>query len=561
MPAQIDTFQPEKRTVGVLLSSTSPPIRVPDYQRDYSWEHEQVSEFWEDLTAFAGAPSSFALTGKEYFLGAAVLVNNGTYHLLLDGQQRLATATILLAAIRDKMRSFNTNAAEQIQSNYITFEDYITGGRVFKIELNLFDRSFFRDYIQSYPRVVTTTAAKKSHQLIQYAYEFFSQKLDEVWASAGSGKNGFEWVGHLSIALREHMSLVTVTSTNEKSAASIFSTLNDRGIGLSTVDLIRSYVLQQTHPTKREETIQCWDAMFDSCGTNFAAESLIRMSWVAQYGDVKTRALYKIVSDDVPENTSPLDYSRRLRDDAALYRNFREGDVEDDETEEYWLALRTLRFNAGYSLLIAAEHGLKSAEERKNIAKALVALVIRYNIVSNLDRAKIESTVYSAAKALSDALGFEAALVLLLSISPSEAVFNNGFETLAFSSSNIGVARYLLRCFNNDLAATEEVSVGGPDKVHVEHIYPQNPPPDRRWKNHARMVGRIGNLTLLDKGLNTYIKNADFPTKKEKAYKTSKLEITQELLEFTDWDEGLVIKRQQTFAALAEKIWPQGLLD
>jgi hypothetical protein len=74
------------------------------------------------------------------------------------------------------------------------------------------------------------------------------------------------------------------------------------------------------------------------------------------------------------------------------------------------------------------------------------------------------------------------------------------------------------------------------------------------------MVGRIGNLTLLDKGLNTSIKNADFPTKKEKAYKTSKLEITQELLEFPDWDEGLVNKRQQKFAALAEKLWPQGLL-
>jgi hypothetical protein len=101
----------------------------------------------------------------------------------------------------------------------------------------------------------------------------------------------------------------------------------------------------------------------------------------------------------------PLDYSRRLRDDAALYRAFREGDVEDDETEEYWLALRTLRFNAGYSLLIAAEHGLKSADEKKKLAKALVALVIRYNIVSNLDRAKIESTVYSAAKALSDGTG------------------------------------------------------------------------------------------------------------------------------------------------------------
>jgi hypothetical protein len=324
--------------------------------------------------------------------------------------------------------------------------------------------------------------------------------------------------------------------------------------------LIRSYVLQQTHPTKIDEAIQYWDATFVSCGTTLAAEALIRMSWVAQHGDVKARALYKIVSDNVPDTISALDYSRRLRDDAALYRKFREGEADDDETEEYWLALRTLRFNVGYSLLIAAEHDLTSADEKKNLARALVSLVIRYNIVANLDRAKIESVVYSAAKALSDGKGITAALELLLAISPSESVFATGFETLTFSASNIGVARYLLRCFNNELAATEEVSISGPDKVHVEHIYPQNPPQERRLQNHARVVGRIGNLTLLDKALNTNIKNADFPTKKDKAYATSKIEITQELLNFSDWDEGAIAARQQQFAGLAEKIWPQALL-
>src|ERR1700728_4253951 len=132
----IDTFQPEKRALGQLLSSTSPPIRVPDFQRDFSWEDSQVTEFWDDLIAFGGNdPASAKLTGKEYFLGAAVLVNNGSYHLLLDGQQRLATTTILLSALRDKMAEYNENAARQIQDLYIAFEDHLTGERVFKIQL------------------------------------------------------------------------------------------------------------------------------------------------------------------------------------------------------------------------------------------------------------------------------------------------------------------------------------------------------------------------------------------------------------------------------------------
>jgi uncharacterized protein with ParB-like and HNH nuclease domain len=151
MSKEIDTFHPEKRTLGQILSSTSPPIRVPDYQRDFSWKEDQVSEFWSDLIGFSGHNPQVELAGKEYFLGAAVLVNNGTFHLLLDGQQRLATATILLAALRDKVLEYKKDAAQQIQDHYISFEDQLSGKRVFKIELNVFDRSFFRDYIQAFP--------------------------------------------------------------------------------------------------------------------------------------------------------------------------------------------------------------------------------------------------------------------------------------------------------------------------------------------------------------------------------------------------------------------------
>ena len=184
MAVDIDTFQPEKRNLGQILSSTSPPIRVPDYQRDFSWKAEQITDFWSDLTGFGGSDPRSKLTGKEYFLGAAVLVNNGAYHLLLDGQQRLATSTILLAALRDEIKEYSTNAAQQIQDQYIAFEDHLTGERVFKIELNLFDRQFFRDYIQCFPRLAETKPLKYSHQLISKASAFFRERITEGWEMA-----------------------------------------------------------------------------------------------------------------------------------------------------------------------------------------------------------------------------------------------------------------------------------------------------------------------------------------------------------------------------------------
>jgi hypothetical protein len=545
--ASIDTFQPDKRTLGLILSSTSPPIRVPDYQRDYSWEKQQVEEFWTDLTEFGGNPPA-SLVGKEYFLGAAVLVNNGTYHLLLDGQQRLATATILLAALRDKIGEFSRDAANQIQANYITFEDHLTGERVFKVQMNLFDRNFFRDFIQVSPRISETRPSKKSHFLIKNAYEFFALKISEGWSAAGSNKRGFEWAAHIAQILREHMVLVTVISNNEKSANLIFATLNDRGIGLSTVDLIRSLVLQQAPDSHRQEIIECWDAMFNSCGKDLAAETLIRMSWVAQHGDVKSRSLYKIVSEALDDDITSLGY-----------RQFRDADADDGEVQENLIALRTLKFNACYPLLFSAERQL-TPEENKNLINALVALVIRHNIVCGLDRAKIESTVYATAKMLSDGGDYGLALRALQNISPSTTQFSGSFEKLAFSKSDHSIARYLLTCFDSQLATTQEVTVAGANRVHIEHIYPQTPLPQNCWENHDQYVRLIGNMTLLDKRLNESIKNADFVTKKASAYVDSRLEVTKALLQYDSWSPQQIAERQAMFCELAQTIWPATLI-
>lgn len=560
MAVEFESFQPEKRTLGQILSSTSPPIRVPDYQRDFSWAEKQVSEFWSDLIAFGGNDPEVALTGKEYFLGAAVLVNNGTYHLLLDGQQRLATSTILLAALRDKMKAeFKEDAAKQIEDQYIVFEDHLSGERVSKIELNIFDRAFFRDYIQAFPRVADVNPSKKSHRLISQAYDYFRQRIAEGWENAGGGRRGFEWAKHVTLTLRQHVALVTVVSNNERSASLIFATLNDRGIGLSTVDLIRSWVLQRAHQTKREEILECWDTVFNATGPALASETLIRFSWVAQHGDVKTRALYKVVSDSLPGDVDALNYSRRLRQDSLLYRQFRDGDSDDNELQDYWLALRILKFNAGYPLLLSAHHKLL-ADEQKNLAKALVALAIRHNIICDLDRAKLESLVYEVAKVISDGESYNTALEALRRISPSDVQFAGSFAQVAFGKSEMSIARYLLRAVETKIETTQEVSTAGPDRVHVEHIYPQSPEASDRWIDHDKYVGRLGNLTLLDRHLNEKIKNGKFSLKKDQAYKDSRLEITRALLNFAEWTPATVEERQANLCELAQSIWPVGLV-
>ena len=211
-------------------------------------------------------------------------------------------------------------------------------------------------------------------------------------------------------------------------------------------------------------------------------------------------------------------------------------------------------------MLLAAHHKL-SPEDQKKIARALVALAIRHNIVCDLDRARFETAAYSTAQKVSNGAGCDSAIADLRAISPTAERFRSDFLLLKFSTAEHSVARYLLRAFEDKIAATMELAVAGAGKVHVEHIYPQTPPQEQRWANHGEFVNRIGNLTLLDRRLNQEIKNAAFSAKKQQAYNASRLEITKELLAYGDeWSASSIETRQIRLCELAESIWPESLI-
>lgn len=94
-------YDADRQTIGSLLATTSPRIEVPEWQRSYSWDTTQVETFWNDLLTFSDRYPANTIQGQEYFLGSIVLVTRPDAVELLDGQQRIATATILLSVLRD----------------------------------------------------------------------------------------------------------------------------------------------------------------------------------------------------------------------------------------------------------------------------------------------------------------------------------------------------------------------------------------------------------------------------------------------------------------------------
>lgn len=102
--------------------------------------------------------------------------------------------------------------------------------------------------------------------------------------------------------------------------------------------------------------------------------------------------------------------------------------------------------------------------------------------------------------------------------------------------------------------------VAGPERVHIEHIYPQTPKEGERWEEHDRYVTRLGNLTLLGRRLNEQIKNANFGLKKEQAYQNTRLALTEALLQYEAWSPETVVKRQTALCQCAREVWPEMLV-
>lgn len=189
-------YSADRRTLGELLSLTSPiqRITVPDWQRSYSWDTNEVKAFWDDLQGFDRTyPGSNAL-GHEYFLGSIVVIEKSDEYELLDGQQRLATATILLSVIRKYIATYNENAASGLERDFLVKENYTTSARIYKMKLGQYDSEFFRREVQdSYSDSdAQPTAALLSHKRIRRVKEYFDAKFQEEYERLGGGKSAYE---------------------------------------------------------------------------------------------------------------------------------------------------------------------------------------------------------------------------------------------------------------------------------------------------------------------------------------------------------------------------------
>ena len=231
-------------TVKEILQSAY--YEIPRFQRPYSWEKENLEEFWKDV---------FKSDQKDYFIGSIVTYKTGDARAVVDGQQRLTTLTILLAILRDAFDLINSvNQADGIQR---LIERYDLENKARFVLATETSYPYLQFAIQN--RVPEARRAAKGYEdeFLRGAHTFLLNQvnieLENAKAAGIQSETAIKNRRHKRIEqLRDTvlaLKLILVQLDNEDDAYLVFETLNTRGKDLTTADLLKNHLARLLRAT------------------------------------------------------------------------------------------------------------------------------------------------------------------------------------------------------------------------------------------------------------------------------------------------------------------------
>jgi Protein of unknown function DUF262/Protein of unknown function (DUF1524) len=540
--------------LGDLLQTKR--LSVPFWQRSYAWKSAQINDYWSDVSELAtDYPSSKSLAGHNHFMGAIILVGDWKAKALevLDGQQRLATSTIFLRSIANRLKSLNTattiEAAEHIENEYLRTLNRVKKTSDIHLHLGKYDDSFFQDYIVA-PKFKRPVPTKQSHARIVAAAKKFDEEL--------LGLNEARLL-HLFETVTEHFYFLYLVFPDSSDAIEIFEVLNDRGIGLSTEELVRGYILQAAKgdDISQETIVSVWDDIFDLTAEP-RGRGFLRHYWISSHDDVKARSLNRVIRTFIDSQSSPKRASVRLTADlldaSQVYSRILAHDFTDTAIASRVETLVDLGAVATFPALLSAFRtynlALKSDKAKVlEILNLLIVAFVRHRIVGQLDNSAFETAAFKFAPAIA-ARDFAKAELEVIRSMPRDPEFLAAFKS--FSIKQATQAHYLLRRIEAYKNPPNQSGIATRKDATLEHIYAQKS--KAVLSSHADLINRFGNLTLIGSGPNSSMGNVTF-AKKRARFAVSPFWITKQLAKYKTWDETAIAKRQGDLADIAVKIW------
>lgn len=528
---------------------------IPLFQRPYSWDKKNYESLWNDLMEIYEDGME-----ERHFLGSIVTKSmeatpeGVTPFLVIDGQQRLTTLTLLLAALRDAAKSTEPQLADKVHRLYLTNE-FASNDHKYKVLPTQADRQAYRILVEEGP-------SKDDRSRASGTYRYFHERIRKTRIDDASLD-----LKKLEQVIVGGLELVSITLEDADNEYRIFESLNATGTPLTQSDLLRNYFFMRLPATEHEEIYDSvWLPMQELLGG--ALESFFRYEYMSggqfvREGDVY-QAWKKRLDPLGPEEL--IERLKYLSRNARFYRRL----IAPEDEPDVDIARGLSRLNRWggqtvHTFLLNMyrryDEGVVSAGEYAEILKLIESFLVR-RFFARIPTNQLNRLFIRLAWQLPEGHGPVEATRLALSDPgrrwPRDEDFHEGVLRLPlFIEGRYKQRRLILETLEESYGSKESVVLS---ELSIEHVMPQTL--SEEWKDalgesdvakHSRVLHLLGNLTLT--GYNSELSNSVFSVKREKLAQ-SNIEMNKEISRETEWTPAQIEERGKKLAERALEMWP-----
>ncbi|MEV8041863.1 DUF4268 domain-containing protein [Arthrobacter sp. NPDC080082] len=542
--------------------------QIPLYQRVYSWGKKQLDQLWTDVVELERAIGDDPKA--SHFIGSLVLASSPDFgaigvnkFLVVDGQQRLTTLTLLLAALRDHLvEAGHSERANGIDAQYLI--NVFDSGKPLKVMPTQTDRP-------AYMAVLNRAPQAGGEDAVGAAYRFFRSKI----AAAGDPDDPRN-LELLEAAVVRGLALVVVTAEPSDNAHRIFESLNNTGLRLTQSDLLKNYLFMRLGD--RADTV--YENIWLPLERTLDAENLELLFWL----DLAQR------DERAKQSDTYVGQQRRLESLGNVYeleteviRIAKLGDVlatilkpageKHPEIRRRLTRIKAWGSTTAYPVVmqILARRAAGTAADDE-VVRALTYLESYFvrRIVIGRATANLNRTLLQAVSAISDADHIDVALREYLSRGrkhfATDMEVREAAKTIAFYWQGRGAQKKLILQWLEQAFRPKEIVDVDPRHLTIEHVLPQTMTASVRKTfaagfsaeadidyEHERVVHTLGNLTL--SGYNSELSNKPFEEKREMLAKSG-LSMNLAIAAHATWGVDEINTRSAELAEKIIELWP-----
>ncbi|SIT13693.1 Uncharacterized conserved protein, contains ParB-like and HNH nuclease domains [Chryseobacterium ureilyticum] len=566
---------------------------VPEYQREYVWTEIQINQLLDDIfEEFDFNPN------KEYFIGSTVVFkNNDGFYELIDGQQRTTSIFLIICAFKQiyKEREIDTDTIERMIKDK-TVNSLGDSVDCYKLELQYKDSSDVLSKIAN--NLERPENLKGSAERLYNSYESVINFL----------KNKFKededpiLLKKFFVYIYRKLKFIQIETPEINDALKIFETINERGVGLNPMDLLKNLLFRQVDRNDFNSLKDKWKTLIKILEKNNEKPLRFLRYFIMSNYKVNNQRGEEIIREEEiykwfikPENIAQCNYEKKpfefvelLLENANCYINFFKGLNKDGSKNVYLDNISKLGGGAFKQHLILLLAGRNLPQDQFNYFAKQIETLVFYYFITKEQTKEFERNFSKWAKSILKITSQQELINFVReNIAPVIDAKENEYKVAFLETRQNNLQQYRIRYILAKIAQyldQERLGTYIPQVldnyitkgVEIEHILPFNPAQELRveiGEEYDDLKIRLGNLTLLEKTMNIVVSN-DFYSKKVNEYakspfylskslsgldnigvNSSVTRLNQKLKSFETWNKESIIERQNMLLDLSKDIW------